>query len=121
MSLLHDAGILHSDLTPNNVRRCNRQGWWGREQQLAAAGRATQRLPRHTPFVPPSCPPACANLDHSVLLILVLCLAVQVLLKAAANSRRFTVAVSDFGLSRMCCDADGRRTATVGTVRFGML
>ncbi|KAL4457372.1 hypothetical protein ABPG75_012237 [Micractinium tetrahymenae] len=57
MSLLHDHGILHSDLSANNV-----------------------------------------------------------LLKAAANSRRFTVSVSDFGLSRVCTDADGKHTQTVGTV-----
>lgn len=57
MSLLHDAGIMHSDLSANNV-----------------------------------------------------------LLKAAANSRRFTAAVSDFGLSRICNDTDGKHTQTVGTV-----
>lgn len=58
MSLLHDHGIVHSDLSANNV-----------------------------------------------------------LLKAAANNRRFTAAVSDFGLSRMCADMPaGQCTQTVGTV-----
>lgn len=40
----------------------------------------------------------------------------NVLLSAAANSRRFTAAVSDFGLARLCGDS-GRHTETVGTVR----
>lgn len=57
MTLLHDAGMIHGDLSANNV-----------------------------------------------------------LLTAAANRRRFTVAVSDFGLSRISVDADGHMTATVGTV-----
>ncbi|PRW58005.1 kinase [Chlorella sorokiniana] len=57
MSLLHDAGIIHGDLSANNV-----------------------------------------------------------LLNAAANRRRFTAAVSDFGLARMCADHSGKHTETVGTV-----
>ena len=38
-----------------------------------------------------------------------------VLLNAAANGRRFTAAVSDFGLARMCADHSGKHTETVGT------
>ena len=61
LSMLHDAGIVHGDLSANNV-----------------------------------------------------------LLSAAANSRRFTVAVSDFGLSHICADAaNGKQTETVGTVGRG--
>ncbi|KAI7838703.1 hypothetical protein COHA_007500 [Chlorella ohadii] len=57
MTLLHDSGIIHGDLSANNV-----------------------------------------------------------LLNAAANRRRFTAAVSDFGLARMCADHSGKHTETVGTV-----
>lgn len=41
----------------------------------------------------------------------------NVLLNAAGNSQRFTVAVADFGLARICYDSGGKRTETVGTVR----
>lgn len=55
------------------------------------------------------------GIRHSTRPILLPSAANNVLLNAAANRRRFTAAVSDFGLARMCADHSGKHTETVGT------